>query len=215
MTTTINFHVLILSKKNLRELFVAEKQLKMELLKLSVTIPITCDHWTSTGNDSYIGLTCHIIDSDWKMKSFTLGVYNFLERHTSENILNQFENIGEEWGCYKKIFSIGTDNGRNIIKAVSTLPFKQFRCLAHTLQLIIKSAMDETGFDAILAKCHKIVGHFKHSPANNIELKKEQIAQDLPEESLIQHVATRWNSMHDMLNRLIKHRLAIDETLKA
>ncbi|XP_065652748.1 E3 SUMO-protein ligase ZBED1-like [Hydra vulgaris] len=165
------------------------------------------------GNVSYLGLTCHLIDNNWMLNSFALGVHQTLDRHTSDNVSTHIRNIADEWGLFEKIFSIGTDNGRNIVKAVSSFPFKHLPCFAHTVQLIIKSAIEETAFDITLAKCHRIVGHFKHSPANNMELHESQIDLDLPQENLIQDVVTRWNSMYDMLRRMLKHKKAITVTL--
>ncbi|KAL7373856.1 hypothetical protein ABVT39_016135 [Epinephelus coioides] len=44
----------------------------------------------------------------------------------------------------------------------------------------------DSGLENVLAKCRKLVGHFKHSPANAAELRRQQ------EESLIQDVSTRY-----------------------
>jgi len=101
-------------KSRLNELFEKEKEIKMEMIRKTKFVAITCDHWTSISNDSFLGVTCHWIDDDWKMNSFTLGVHNCMERHTSDNVLNQFRVITDEWECYHKIISVGTDNGRNI-----------------------------------------------------------------------------------------------------
>ena len=199
--------------QKMQTLYEDEKKNKIDLVNMATSIAITCDHWSSMGNVSYLGLTCHLIDNFWMLNSFALGVHEALERHTSDNVSTHIRNIVDKWGFFEKIFSIGTDNGRNIVKAVSSFPCKHLPCFAHTTQLIIKSAIEETAFDKILAKCHRIVGHFKHSPANNMELHENQIDLDLPEESLIQHVVTRWHSMYDMLRRMLKHRKAITVTL--
>ena len=35
-------------------------------------------------------------------------------------------------------------------------------------------SLRDGGFDGVLAKCRKVVGHFKHSPANSDELNAQQ-----------------------------------------
>lgn len=65
----------------------------------------------------------------------------------------------------------------------------------------------------VLVKCRKIVGHFKHSPANNTELKDQQIRLKLKERSLIQDVSTRWNSTLQMFEQLLENEEAVLATL--
>ena len=45
----------------------------------------TTDAWTSDAQHSYITVTCHIIDSDFKLHSFVLETFEITVRHTSEN----------------------------------------------------------------------------------------------------------------------------------
>ncbi|KAI4823444.1 hypothetical protein KUCAC02_012027 [Chaenocephalus aceratus] len=71
----------------------------------------------------------------------------------------------------------------------------------------------DSGFVGALAKCRNIVGHFKHSPANTAELQVEQGTLGQKQESLIQDVPIRWNSMLEMVKRLIRNQAAIKATL--
>ncbi|CAL8234819.1 unnamed protein product, partial [Arctogadus glacialis] len=59
----------------------------------------------------------------------------------------------------------------------------------------------------------KIVGHFKHSPANTAELQAQQAALGQKQEPLVQDVPTRWNSTVDMVKRLNRNQAAIKATL--
>ncbi|CAB1431295.1 unnamed protein product [Pleuronectes platessa] len=58
-------------------------------------------------------------------------------------------------------------------------------CIAHSVH--------PSPFDSGLAKCRRVVGHFKHSPANQAELEQQQVTHQ-KKESLAQEVSTRWNS---------------------
>lgn len=55
--------------------------------------------------------------------------------------------------------------------AARSLPFEHVPCVAHMIHRVITVALQDSGFDSILAKCRKIVRHFRHSPANTAELK--------------------------------------------
>ncbi|KAK7933666.1 hypothetical protein WMY93_004562 [Mugilogobius chulae] len=74
-------------------------------------------------------------------------------------------------------------------------------------------AFRDGGFDVPLAKCRKIVGHFKHSPANTSELKAQQVVHGLKEETLVQDVPTRWNSTLAMIKRILHNKEPLKATL--
>uniref|UniRef100_A0AAV2KZQ0 HAT C-terminal dimerisation domain-containing protein n=1 Tax=Knipowitschia caucasica TaxID=637954 RepID=A0AAV2KZQ0_KNICA len=69
------------------------------------------------------------------------------------------------------------------------------------------------GFDGALAKCRKVVGHFKHSPANSDELNVQQASLGQVQEPLVQDVSTRWNSTLEMLQRVRRNRDALHTVL--
>lgn len=74
-------------------------------------------------------------------------------------------------------------------------------------------AVFDSGFETVLAKCRKLVGHFKHSPANAAQLQRKQVQRGQDQESLIQDVPTRCNSTLNMITRLEKNKDALRATL--
>jgi len=120
-----------------------------------------------------------------------------------------------DWEIFDKVSTFSTDNARNVTAAVGLLPFQHMPCMAHTLQLSVNKGIAESGLDVVLSKCRKIVGHFKHSPANQVELKLHQSQMKMSEEGLIQDVATRWNSTLQMVDRLICNKEPVVTTLTA
>lgn len=63
-----------------------------------------------------------------------------------------------------------------------------------------------SGFESVLAKCCKIVGHFKRSPSNTLELSEQQIACGQKQDSLVQDVTTKWNLSLEMVKRIQQNK---------
>ncbi|CAH1104399.1 unnamed protein product [Psylliodes chrysocephalus] len=166
---------------------------------------LTTDIWTETMNTkSFLGITCHYIDED-KLKSIVIAVYELSSNHTAEYITDIIKKVCESWDiCINKISAVVTDNGANMVKAISLLfgKNKHLPCFAHTLDLVATKIMTEVGnVTAILKKVKVIVTYFKHSVAASDELRKAQ-----PQENklkLIQSVPTRWNSTFYMIERYL------------
>ncbi|KAL1262297.1 hypothetical protein QQF64_007562 [Cirrhinus molitorella] len=170
-------------------------------------------HWTSISNHNYLGVTVHIIDCDWKLKSSALTVLKSVTRHYSDACAEQFLTVADEWGIREKVTTVGTDSARNMVAAARKLPFHHMPCAAHVLQRTITVCLSDSGFADTLTKCRKIVGHFKHSPANTEELHQQQTALGQQREQMIQDVSTRWNSSLEMITRLLRNEEAVKATL--
>uniref|UniRef100_H3AY07 BED-type domain-containing protein n=1 Tax=Latimeria chalumnae TaxID=7897 RepID=H3AY07_LATCH len=191
------------------DLYISEKTTKSVLLKDAPFVALTGDYWTSVSNHSYLGITAHLIDAAWTVQSLVLTVKHTEERHYAETCAEHFLDVAKEWDIQDKVTTFGTDNARNMIAAANCLPFEHMPCTAHSLQQSIPIALNAAGFENILAKCRKLVGHFKYSPANSAELEKQQAANGQKQESLIQDDATRWNSTLQM----VQNRFAVTATL--
>jgi hypothetical protein len=53
-------------------------------------ISFTLDAWTSSNVISFLGITCHFIDSDWNLKDVLLDFIYLTGSHTGENIMKEF-----------------------------------------------------------------------------------------------------------------------------
>ncbi|GAA6092479.1 E3 SUMO-protein ligase ZBED1-like [Tachysurus ichikawai] len=89
----------------------------------------------------------------------------------------------------------------------------QERHFAETLQRSFTVSLHNSAFDNILAKCRKVVGHFKHSPASAAELEQKQIELGQKKESLIQNIPTRWNSTLDMIKSVRRNEQPLRDVL--
>lgn len=202
-TTTTKIH----------NLYDSERAKVADALAQTSTVALTGDYWTSLGNHSYLGVTAHYFDIKWELKSHALTVMKTEERHFADAVAEHFMKVAQDWDIENKVSTLTTDSARNMIAAARELSFEHMPCAAHLLQRAITVALQRSPFDGALAKCRKVVGHFKHSPANSAELEKQQAAHGLPKDALIQDVSTRWNSTLEMVRSVLKNQEALRDTL--
>ena len=164
------------------------------------------DFWTSLGNESYCGIICHWITDDWNLKSVVLACVHVVERHYSVNVAELYKQFANDWDITKKFQVLVTDNARNMVSAVNQTGFSHIPCLTHSLQLSILHGFKAADTKVLFVKCRKLIGHFKHSPINTTEL---QNCSDSPLRKLQQDAPTRWNSVFEMLQSLLRAREAL------
>ena len=102
------------------------------------------------------------------------------------------------------------DNAANMVAGIRECELPAIDCAIHTLQLVVKdSIMIQRTVIDMLARCRKLVGHFKHSSLAYQHLHNIQSQLSLPEHKLIQDEPTRWDSTYYMLSHIIQQRRAI------
>ncbi|KAK7896627.1 hypothetical protein WMY93_021952 [Mugilogobius chulae] len=153
------------------------------------------------------------MDCSLKLNSFALTVMKTDTRHFAAECAEQFRKVANDWGIENKIFTNSTDSAANMLAAMRALPYEHIACNAHILQRTITVCLVRSGFVGVLAKCRKIVGHFKQSQASTKELNQQQVAPGKKSEQLMQDVPTRRNSTLAMVSRLLHNREAVKATL--
>ncbi|GBO23005.1 Zinc finger BED domain-containing protein 1 [Araneus ventricosus] len=110
------------------------ESIKRELASVdSNNVCLTTDCWTSLATTPYIAVTAHFIDTEWHLKSVCLCCTQFEENHTSENITQVLKDILSDWNLdAQEITCYTTDNGSNIVKAISMLYVPHMPCFGHT-----------------------------------------------------------------------------------
>jgi len=92
---------------------------------------MTMDIWTSLSKQTYIGLTIHYVDHEFKLQSQFLETKEFPEDHTDANIAEELELMLDEWKCDKQgLSAVTTDNCSNIVCATQILDCIRMPCLA-------------------------------------------------------------------------------------
>ena len=120
--------------------------------------------WTGCHSRSYMAVTAHTINDDWKMKSFCLATHKIVDAHTADNIADELSAIITEWQLDTKVLGITTDNARNVKNAVDSLNFIHFGCIGHTLQLSVGRRLQLGFVSRVLGCVCKLVEHFHKSP---------------------------------------------------
>lgn len=172
----------------------------------------TTDIWTDSNNRSFLSLTTHYLNVDQGcVVKGTIGIFQLTERHTSENIVKEIQNIFSEWGLeVEKTLAVISDNAANITKAVELMfgKGKHIPCFAHTLNLLATKAINDVPeLTELLKKVKAIVGWFHHSTSACDELRR------ITNKTVVQDVPTRWNSTYNMLTRFIELRSCINEII--
>ena len=197
----------------IQDVYKAEKAKIKESLEETKAVALTGDYWTSLGNDNYLGVTAHYFDSDWVLRSHALCVMKTEDRHFADTVAEHFRQVAGTWDIESKVVSLTTDSARHMIAGVRQLPFEHLPCTAHIVHRAVTVSLHNSPFDSALAKCRKVVGHFKHSPANQAELEQQQVAHNQKKESLAQEVPTRWNSTLEMIKRIQENADPLRATL--
>uniref|UniRef100_A0A8C5LPC9 HAT C-terminal dimerisation domain-containing protein n=1 Tax=Leptobrachium leishanense TaxID=445787 RepID=A0A8C5LPC9_9ANUR len=196
----------------------AFQKVKVSISKNESRIALTVDIWTSVATEAHLGITCHYIGNEWKMRSVCLAAVPLEYRHTARNIAERVEEVTAMFGIPpQKIITIVHDNAANIVAAVSMLEKKHgwtgIRCTGHTLQLVISAALKNPSIERAVGAARGLVEHFKRSELAGSRLKEKQRETGTSEDKLGQDVSTRWNSTYYMISRLIDQRWPVTAPL--
>ncbi|KAJ4933834.1 hypothetical protein JOQ06_006643 [Pogonophryne albipinna] len=123
----------------------------------------TTDLWSSRTCEPYLSLTVHYVDN-WELKSACLQTSFFPEDHTGEIIAQGLQEALLSWNLPEaRQVCITTDNGSNIVKAVSLNKWKRLQCFGHRLHLAIERSMKDSRIDHAVGVCKKVVSSFSFS----------------------------------------------------
>ena len=180
-------------------------------------VALTTDLWTSMATDSYITITCHFVSDSWEMRNVAVATRPFDTQHSGDNIRTTLKAIADEFQI-TSLAGVVTDNATNMVASMSTGELGlHIRCFAHTLQLAVNDGMKLPAISKATAAARRLVGHFNHSAQATKALKDAQLQQlgadDAGKETrpltLVQDVATRWNSTFLMMQRLLQLRVPV------
>ncbi|XP_032421790.1 zinc finger BED domain-containing protein 1-like [Xiphophorus hellerii] len=190
------------------------KEHAMAKVEKVAAVSLTSDMWTSINMDAYLAVTCHFVEENEKLSSVLLGVQAFPQSHTGENIACVKASLMEEWGISGKVTCMVTDGAPNMVVCMGELKLRHHICVAHTLNLVVKRALDQHPvLSGLRAKARKLVGYFRSSTTAKEKLTQVQLQLGMQATKLMQEVETRWNSTYLMLQRLVELREPVGAAL--
>ncbi|KAI4468007.1 dna replication-related element factor isoform a [Holotrichia oblita] len=134
----------------------------LDMTKNVKSVCLTTDCWTSVNTESYIAVTAHFLNDEFQLRHILLDCSLMKTQHTSINLATEIKRVVTEWGFQEKVLLAVTDNASNIKNAITKeLNWKHFGCFAHTINLIVKDALDNDIVSSLLKKVKTIVAHFK------------------------------------------------------
>ena len=146
------------------------------------------------------------------------------ESHTAEYIAETLKGIITDWNIpSQKVMCVVHDNKSNMVLSTMCLAdgdqdswgdVQSVRCAGHSLQLCVNGALKDPVVSRTIAAGKRIVTHFKKSTKATAALAERQREQNVPEHVLIQNVATRWNSVYMMLERLLEQKGPVTAVLR-
>ncbi|GBP69257.1 Protein polybromo-1 [Eumeta japonica] len=208
------------NEKVIPEMYQRVRAKVLELLKDLPHIVITTDIWTSDSSsqsNDFISLTAHGITATFEYKSYCLEILPFDGSHTGTNIASNLNKVFHDWNIQDRVRAIVSDNAANISVVIrdiqETHNVVPVKCLAHSLQLVIKARLfKDDKVKEMITKARSIIGHFNHSTSSNKVLKEMQDTHNIANHVLIQDISTRWDSTLQALRRLLQ-RVAVQACL--
>ena len=188
-------------------MYETEKKRVSSLLGSAQHYACTTDLWTSRAQHSYISLTVHYLATDFSLQSHLLETKEFPDSHSGVNIAVEIEKSLQEWALpLDRLVAFTTDNCGNIVVAVDELECTRVPCFSHCLNLAVEKACSIPEISRVIARCRCLVSHFNHSSKAAYVLKQKQVDLHHQQQSLIQDIATRWNSSYYMISRIIEQQ---------
>lgn len=205
---------------------------KNELIAMFATaqykVSLTSDIWTAGKHGlSYICVTAHYLDDNWKLQKRILSFRVVTCPHTGDVVFNAIVSVMIEFNLkndlQNKVFSISFDNASNNTKAIEYFlrsfspiangAFFHQKCACHVLNLTVKAGLKTPGCQELLTKFKKAVTHIFsngvrkqrfHDLCTRMQLSKLRVPWD---------VETRWNSTYRMLKRCFPYANTISVIL--
>jgi hypothetical protein len=137
-------------KREIMAMFLSQKQELMDTIRAAPgRVSFTSDNWKSeVSKHSYICITCHYIDADWKLNKRIVWFKKIDPPYDGASIADEVHLAFREWRVDKKVMCITLDNASyndRMIVCLRThlskgaLPlsgeFFQIRCCAHILNI--------------------------------------------------------------------------------
>ncbi len=156
--------------------------------------------WSERG-ESFLVITVHAITADFKLYNACLDLVAFPISHTTQHIWLALQEQLDLFGIGEKISALTTDTAANVAALDTLIPYAWHPCLAHVISLFVSDSAIDCAIP-LIDKCRLLVQKFRASKELHYSLRQKQDAAGVRHRSLHLDQATRWNSLHIMLEDL-------------
>lgn len=110
----------------------------IKIAMVGMWFAMTCDHWTSNANVSYLAATAHFINNDWELISLTLSCKEHTEEADAPGVLKELQVAWEAFDLdVKKMVGVTSDTASLMGAFGRLLPdgVPHLYCVDHVLEL--------------------------------------------------------------------------------
>jgi hypothetical protein len=98
-------------RKGIMDIYLEDRDKLYAYFKnVSCRFSATMDMWTSCQNKSYMVVTLHWVDDDWKIQKRIVGFFYVEGNHTGQKLSKTFTELMVKWYVEKKLFALTLDN---------------------------------------------------------------------------------------------------------
>ncbi|XP_075675236.1 zinc finger BED domain-containing protein RICESLEEPER 2-like [Castanea sativa] len=196
--------------------FELEKKKLKTMLGSVNRVSLTTDFWKSEQKIGFMCLTCHFVDSNWKLQKRIINFCDVPPPHSG--VVNSdaiFKSL-LDWGLENKVCTITLDNANNngaavrilkdVIKRKLMLGGKIFHvhCCAHIINLLVQDGLSE--IETVIENVYESVKYLIASEARLIKFGEIAKQLQLPSKKLILDCPTHWNATYAMLVAALEFR---------
>ncbi|XP_039028849.1 zinc finger BED domain-containing protein RICESLEEPER 2-like [Hibiscus syriacus] len=194
------------------------KKRVQKLLDSIKRVSITTDMWTSNQNIHYMVVTCHFVDSDFKLHKRMLSFVDVPPSYSGVCIYDSLFMCLMEWNIETKVVTLTVDNAKtnDVVarKLIENLNLQKqldvggklfhVRCCAHILNLLVQDGLGE--IKDIIHNVRESVKHVNASPGR-LHIFSELAKQlSMTKKNLLLDVSTRWNATYAMLSTALEFK---------
>jgi len=205
------------------DLYMKEKlKLKQELATIPNRVSLTFDLWESNTAETYICLTAHFVDADWKLNSKVLNFCVVLP--TVAEMCERMVEFLSDWGIEKKIFSLTLEDSfkNNILQEqmkshlglqnglLCDGEFFHVHCFARVLKLIVEEGLKLVS--GVVSKIRESILFVRDSKSRRKKFKEcvEKVGGIDSSVRLHMDMSMTVNSTYLMLDSALKYRRAFE-----
>ncbi|XP_039062899.1 zinc finger BED domain-containing protein RICESLEEPER 2-like [Hibiscus syriacus] len=194
------------------------KKRVQKLLDSVKRMSITTYMWTSNQNIHYMVVTCHFVDSDFKLHKRILSFVDVPPPYSRIYIYDSLFKCLKEWNIETKVVTLTVDNAKTndvvVRKLMENLNLQKkldvggklfhVRCCAHILNLLVHDGLGE--IEDIFHNVRESVKHVNASPGR-LHIFSELAKQlSMQKKHLILDVSIRWNATYAMLSTTLEFK---------